>query len=138
MRVVYVDTGALIALIWSRDQAHATVAAHFRRLREAKDTLITCNLVIAETATRLRYDAGLPAALAFRDLIDHATATGQFSIRHADPDLDMRAWALMERHNTRALSFADAAGAVTARDAHAAAVFGLDADFAVLGFALEP
>jgi hypothetical protein len=27
---------------------------------------------------------------------------------------------------------------VTARDASAAAVFGLDADFSVLGFALEP
>lgn len=138
MRVVYVDTSALIALIWRRDRAHASVAAHFGRLRAAKDTLITCNLVIAETATRLRYDAGLRAALAFRDLLDQATASGELSIRHADADLDARAWSLIERHDTRALSFADAAGAVTAKDAGAAAVFGLDADFAVLGFALEP
>ena len=138
MRVVYVDTSALIALIWKRDRAHDRVAAHFRKLRAARDTLITCNLVIAETATRLRYDAGLRAALAFRDLLDHAAASGQFSVRHADADLDARAWALMERFDTRALSFADAAGAVTAKDAGAAAVFGLDADFAVLGFALEP
>ncbi len=44
----------------------------------------------------------------------------------------------MERYADRSLSFADCVGAVTAREARAAAVFGLDADFAVLGFALEP
>lgn len=138
MRVVYVDTSALIALIWRRDRAHDPVAAHFRRLREARDTLITCNLVIAETATRLRYDAGLGAALAFRDLLDQATHSGQFSVRHADAELDARAWAVIAQYDTRALSFVDAVGAVTARDGGAAAVFGLDADFAALGFALEP
>jgi len=44
----------------------------------------------------------------------------------------------MERYADRSLSFADCVGAVTAREARAAAVLGLDADFAVLGFALEP
>ena len=44
----------------------------------------------------------------------------------------------MERFADQTLSFADCAGAVTAREASAAAVFGLDADFTVLGFALEP
>jgi hypothetical protein len=34
--------------------------------------------------------------------------------------------------------FTDCVGAVTARDGSAEAVFGLDVDFAVLGFALEP
>lgn len=44
----------------------------------------------------------------------------------------------MERYGDLTLSFADCAGAVTASEGGAAAVFGLDADFRVLGFALEP
>jgi len=36
------------------------------------------------------------------------------------------------------LSFTDCVGAVTAREARAETVFGLDADFTRLGFALEP
>lgn len=94
--------------------------------------------MLAETATRLRYDAGLPAALAFRDLVDEAIAVERLSVRYADAELEARAWSVMERYRDLALSFADCVGAVTARDANAAAVFGFDRDFAALGFALEP
>jgi predicted nucleic acid-binding protein len=44
----------------------------------------------------------------------------------------------MAKFSERSLSFVDCVGAVTAREGRAAAVFGLDADFSVLGFALEP
>ena len=100
--------------------------------------MLTSNLVLAETATRLRYDAGLSAALTFRDFLQRATDSGRLAVRYNDPDLDREAWALMERYAGRSLSFADCVGAVTAREASAAAVFGLDADFAILGFAVEP
>jgi uncharacterized protein len=138
LRVVYVDTGALIALIWRRDRAHGRVREHYARLREARDALLTSSLVIAETATRLRYDAGLRAALAFRQLVEQAERAGRLNVRRPDADLESRSWDVMERYADRALSFTDCVGAVTARDGSADAVFGLDADFAMLGFALEP
>jgi uncharacterized protein len=114
------------------------VREHYRKLREAGDTLLTSNLVLAETATRLRYDAGLPAALAFRALVEEAVGTHRLTVRYADADLDSRAWDVMEQYADRTLSFADCVGAVTAREARSGVVFGLDADFSVLGFALEP
>ncbi len=137
-RVVYVDTGALIALIWQRDRAHQRIREHYRQLRSSGDTLITSNLVLAETATRLGYDAGLRAALAFHTLVDQAVAANLLGVRYTDAELDGRAWEVMERFSERTLSFVDCVGAVTARDARAVSVFGLDADFSVLGFALEP
>jgi predicted nucleic acid-binding protein len=137
-RIVYVDTGALIALIWQRDRAHQRIRDHYRLLRASGDTLITSNLVLAETATRLRYDAGLAAALAFRALVDQAVHASLLGVRYSDAELDARAWDVLERFSERSLSFVDCVGAVTARDARAATVFGLDADFSVLGFALEP
>jgi predicted nucleic acid-binding protein len=100
--------------------------------------LLTSNLVLAETATRLRYDAGLRAAVAFRALVEEAVGVGLLNVRYADAELDARAWDVMEQYADRTLSFVDCVGAVTAREARAAAVFGLDADFSVLGFALEP
>lgn len=111
---------------------------HYRKLRESRDTLLTSNLVLAETATRLRYDAGLPAAVAFRALSEEAAGGGLLAVRYADAELDGHAWDVMAQYADRALSFVDCVGAVTAREARAAAVFGLDADFTVLGFALEP
>lgn len=94
--------------------------------------------MLAETATRLRYDAGLGAALSFRTLVDEAVDRGGLTLRYSDAELDARAWDVMEQYADRSLSFVDCVGAVTAREGRAAAVFGLDADFSVLGFALEP
>lgn len=138
MRQVYVDSGAFIAILWRRDRDHARMSAHLRRLREAGDGLVTSNLVVAETATRLRYDAGLRPALAFRDLLADAEASGRLAVHYADAQVSRLAWDEMRRFDTLALSLADCVGAVTARRVRADAVFGLDRDFAALGFALEP
>jgi predicted nucleic acid-binding protein len=100
--------------------------------------LLTSNLVVSETATRLRYDAGLPAAIAFRELLEAAVEAGRLIVRHADAELDARAFDLMARYPDLNLSFTDCIGAVTASEGRAAGVFGLDNDFRVLGFALEP
>ena len=121
-----------------RDRDHERIRSRYYELRDAGDIFVTSNLVIAETATRLRYDEGLPATLRFREFLDRVTTVGRLAVRYADAELDAKAWAVMERYADRTLSFADCIGAVVAREARAAAVFGLDADFTVLGFALEP
>jgi len=138
VRVVYADSGAFIALLWRRDRAHELVRDHYTTLREAGDVLLTSDLVVSETATRLRFDAGLAAAVAFRELLAAAVEAGRLLVRHADSELDARAWDLMARYPDLALSFTDCVGAVTATEGRAAAVFGLDNDFRVLGFKLEP
>lgn len=111
---------------------------HYATLRDAGDVLLTSDLVVSETATRLRFDAGLDAALAFRSLLEEAVEAGRVIVRHADAELDARAWDLMERYPGLTLSFTDCVGAVTATEGRAAAVFGLDNDFRALGFSLEP
>jgi predicted nucleic acid-binding protein len=138
VRRVYVDTGAFLALALRRDQHHERVAGHLRRLREERADLVTCEPVLAETATRLRYDDGLTAALRFRDFLDAATGAGLLRVRESDAGLRSEAFAVMARFDGLPLSFADAVGSAVAREVRAACVFGLDADFAVMGFALEP
>ena len=66
--------------------------------------LLTSNLVVSETATRLRYDAGPSAAIAFRGLLEAAVEAGRLIVRHADGAVDSSAWDLMERYPDLTLS----------------------------------
>lgn len=138
MRQLYVDTGALIALIWARDQDHGRMRAHFERLRSDGVALLTSDQVVGETATRLRYDAGLPVATAFHEIVDQATASGGLTVRDSDADLRRRAFEWMQRFDGLRLSYADCVGAAVATERRVDAVLGLDHDFRVMGFTLEP
>ena len=138
MRSVYVDTGAFLALIWQRDRDHQRVASAFRRLRSDGAVLITSEAVVSETATRLRYDAGLASVAAFRSVLDRSEAQRTLRVRSTDALLRGAAFDLMDRYADLRLSFADAVGAAVARDERADAVFALDDDFRALGFTVEP
>lgn len=137
-RTLYTDTGAFLALLYSRDRDHARVRAHFQALRRAGDRLVTGEPVIAETVTRLRYDAGLARVIAFRAVIERSVAGGALAIRESDPHLRRAAFGVLERYADLTLSYADATGAVIAGEGRVHAVFGLDNDFRVMGFPLEP
>jgi predicted nucleic acid-binding protein len=135
---VYVDTGAFIALIWQRDRDHDRVSSAFRNLRGRAVILVTSAAVVSETATRLRYDAGLAAVAAYRSVLDRAEAQRALLIRPTDAVLRGTAFDLMERYADLRLSFADAVGAAVARDEQADTVLALDDDFRALGFTVEP
>jgi predicted nucleic acid-binding protein len=137
-RLLYADTGAFIALVYGRDRAHLTISAHLRSLAAAGDRLITSEPVISETVTRLRYDAGLRRVAAFRDVVQRAVGQNFLSIRESSSGLRRSAFGILEQYEDLRLSYADAVGAVVAREGRADAVFGLDNDFRVMGFVLEP
>lgn len=137
-RLLYVDTGAFIALLYGRDRAHPVVSAHLRELTAAGTRLISSEPVVSETVTRLRYDAGLHRVVAFRAVLQRAIAQGSLTIRESGDDLRRDAFDLLERFADLRLSYADAVGAAIARERRVDAVFGLDNDFRVMGFSLEP
>jgi predicted nucleic acid-binding protein len=138
LRRVYVDSGALIALIWQRDRDHERLARAFRRLRSDGGLLITSEVVVSETATRLRYDAGLTAVAAYRSALDRSEAQRTLRVRPTDAVLRGAAFDLMDRYSDLRLSFADAVGAAVARDERVDAVLALDDGFRALGFTVEP
>lgn len=114
MRLVYADTGAFLALIWSRDRDHHRMRGHYLQLRGAGTRLVTSDPVIGETATRLRYDAGLDAVQAFDQIVEDATAAGSLVVREGDAELRRQAFAWMRRYDGLRLSYADAIGAAVA------------------------
>lgn len=93
---------------------------------------------MSETATRLRYDAGLEAVAAYRSVLERAEAQRSLRVRPTDGVLRGAAFDVMDRYADLKLSFADAVGAAVARDERADAVLALDDDFRALGFTVEP
>lgn len=135
MTTVFVDSGAWIALLKPRDRNHPAAAAYYRR--EAK-RLLTTNYVVDETATRLRYDLGLRAALTFRDLVEEASNRRGLQIAWIDPRLEHEGWQVMEQYADVELSLTDAVSAAVARRRKVQEFFGFDAHFRALGFDVQP
>jgi len=59
-------------------------------------------------------------------------------VQESSPVLRERALELAEHYDTRPLSYADATGAVLARQLGVDAVLGFDGDFRMLGLVLQP
>jgi predicted nucleic acid-binding protein len=135
---VFVDTGAWIALLRKDDAKHMDAARGWARLLRDGARLITSSFVVSESATRLRYDAGLPAALAFRDRIRQAVDRGLLRVVWIDEEVADEGWGVLERYADLALSLTDATSAAIATRLRITDVFTFDADFRPMGFTLHP
>lgn len=135
---VFVDTGAWIALLRRDDTKHADAARGWKRLLRDRARLVTSSFVVSESATRLRYDAGLPAALAFRDRIEQAGDRGLLRVVWVDEEIAGAGWGVMERYADLALSLTDATSAAISTRLRIVDVFTFDADFRPMGFSVYP
>lgn len=100
--------------------------------------MLTTNYVVDESATRLRYDSGLRAALAFRSMLQAAGRTGSLRILWVDPRTEAQGWDLLAGSADVRLSLTDAISAAVARRSRIGRIFGFDEDFRALGFELLP
>jgi predicted nucleic acid-binding protein len=138
VRLLYLDTGYLLALVLRRDRHHEAARTHFQSVRGESVVLVTTDAVLGETFTRLRYDAGVKAVRALRDALDRIEDGGTLRVQESTAELREQALALVEQYDTRPLSYADAVGTVLARQLGVDAVLGFDGDFRMLGLTLEP
>lgn len=138
MKPVVVDTGAWIALL-SRDDQHAPAAAErYRTLSGEGSRLVTTNYIVDETATHLRYGAGLDAALTYRRMLDDSVKARRLRIAWIDETAEREAWRLLEQYRDVTLSLTDATTAVAARRSRIGEIFGFDRDFEALGLVVLP
>lgn len=138
MRQVYVDSGALVALLRPTDRAHRRMLAHFERMQAQGDRLVTTEIVIAETATQLRRDPGLQRAVAFRDALARSTRGGGIRILGTDEALRQRAFAVMEAHPNIPLTYGDCIAVALAANKRVAAIVGVSPALRQLGYTVEP
>ena len=67
--MIFVDTGAWIAVTDASDQYHRQAVEMYSLLKKQRKRFVTTDYVIDEAVTRLMYDAGHPSALRYLDLL---------------------------------------------------------------------
>lgn len=134
--MIFVDTGAWIALSYRNDQHHGESKLIFEKLKTNHEQLITTDYVIDETVTRLRYDLHHAIAVQFLDFLFRAEKTGTLNIIPIDKNLFLETNQLFRKFDSVKLSFTDCTSFVVCQKYKIDEVFAFDHHFRMMNIRL--
>ncbi len=134
--MIFVDTGAWIALSDRSDQHNIDAVKIYDLLKQQRARLLTTDYVIDETTTRLRYDLSHKAAINFLDLMERTEKTGVLSVVRIDEKFFQDAKALFRKFDSAVLSFTDCTSFAVCRKYRVTEAFAFDQHFPMLGISL--
>jgi uncharacterized protein len=127
------DTGALLALMMTKDRHHAAAVEFVRT--QAQTRFLLTNLILSEVVTRLRARSGAAqAADAGRRLL----ASTRYDVVFVDATMTRRALERMEQFRDKRLSLTDCVSFEVVDRFALPAVFGFDRDFRDCGYRMFP
>lgn len=129
--LVFVDSGAWIALFSARDQHHAEADRLFRRAFSKRIQLVTTSLVLAEVHRLLLYRAGSRAADFALKQIDTSSLV---RIEFAGPEHHQGALKWLDKLSGQTLTYTDAVSFAIMQDLRCSVAMSFDHDFLVAGF----
>ena len=135
--MIFLDTGAWIAILNRRDQHHQEAVTIYNMLQHQQARLLTTDYVIDETITRLRYDTNHSLAIMFLDHIEFLVEASVLIIVQIDRELFGEAKALFRQYDTARLSFTDCTSFVVCRDNNVTEAFAFDQHFLLMGIDLR-
>ena len=135
--MIFVDSGAWIALLNRRDQHHDDAVVILNNLGRQNVQLLTTDYVIDETVTWLRYRVSHPVAVQFFDLIGSSRATGVLTLVAIDRFLFQEAERLFRQYNTARLSFTDCTSFAICQQHNISEAFAFDQHFPMVGITLR-
>ena len=131
-RFALIDSSAVIALGEPTDWFHQDAREFFEQ--DPEFIWFTVNTTAHETFTRVRYDTGLPDALARFDFL----RTFRFRLLQFDSQDEKDARVLLAKYHNQRFSFHDALCAVVMLRSGIFRVFSFDSDFWTMGFQVMP
>jgi predicted nucleic acid-binding protein len=136
--MVFVDTGAWIAVMVQADAYHEAAKTCYRRLLSRRLPLVASNYVFDETLTRIRYDAGHAAACRFLDLYEEAEERRLLVTLYVDEDVTRQALQLFRKYSDQEFSFTDCTSFVLMERHAITEAFAFDNHFETMGFLRQP
>lgn len=134
--MIFVDTGAWIALLNRSDQHHREAATVYRSLQQQRSQLLTTDYVLDETITRLRYDTTHALAVMFLERIELLVETGVLTLVEIDNRIFREAIVLFRQYDSAQLSFTDCTSFVVCRENDILEAFAFDQHFSMMGINL--
>jgi len=129
--LVFVDTGAWIALALTRDPLHARAAAAWTMLLGAGAKLHTSVSIVVETFTFLDRNTTREVALTWKDSLSSVARLRLLPSTKRDLE---KAWRHFERADLHKLSAVDAQSFVLMAERRIRVAFAFDGHFAAAGF----
>ncbi len=134
--MIFVDTGAWIALSDRKDQHHGDAVEIYTRLKRQKERLSTTDYLIDETVTRLRYDLSHSVAVKFLDFIERAEETDVLTVIRINETLSQEAKRLFRQYDSAKLSFTDCTSFAVCQMYKISEAFAFDQHFTMVGITL--
>lgn len=128
---LFVDTGALYALMIEADTAHEPVASALDELRAGKTRWVTSDYVLDESATLLNARGFHAQAV---ELLDLVGKTNALQIEWMDPQRFAKARGLFAKYSDQGFSFTDCFSFALMRELKIKKALTKDKHFAVMGF----
>lgn len=137
--MMFVDTGAWVAILASNDQNHAAAVQMQEQLAEQKRPLVTSNYILDETYTLLLLRVGYDVAILFHERLIGMQGGGILQVMQIAEGLQQKAWAVFERFNVdKRWSFTDCTSKVIMDEMGLADAFTFDQHFEQMGFVRHP
>ena len=134
--MIFIDTGAWIALSDRKDQYHRDAIVIYTRLKQKKELLLTTDYIIDETVTRLRYDIGYSTTIKFLDLIERTKKTDVLTVIRIDDNLFQEAKLLFQKYDSVILSFTDCTSFAVCQKYKIRETLAFDQHFSMMGITL--
>lgn len=129
-RVVFVDTGAWVALADADDEYHARAASLYPDLLR-RHLLVTHNLVIAETYILIRRALGHSEAFLFLEKI---SSSPRIQKVYSDQTLEAEAESILGKYKDQDFSYTDAVSFALMAQMQIRQAFAFDHHFSTAGF----
>lgn len=134
--MIFVDTGAWIALSDRKDQYHQRAVTIYHKIKQSNEKLITTDFVIDETSTRLRYDINHPIAQHFLQMMLNAENKSEIEIIYINHSLLEESIQFFSKYDTLTLSFTDCTSFVVCQKRAIHNAFAFDQHFSAAGINL--
>lgn len=135
--MIFVDSGAWIALSDRSDPLHEDAVAILNDLRQQNLQLLTTDYVIDETVTRLRYDSSHLVAIEFFDFIESTKDTGILTVVEIDRSLFQEAERLFRQYDDVKFSFTDCTSFAVCQQHNISEAFAFDQHFPMMRITLR-
>src|SRR3990170_3507010 len=132
---IFVDTGAWVALADEDDAHHGNAIAIYPTLLKSSGSLITTNLVVAESHVIIMNELGHMAAVRF---LDGVNASPRIVKVYSNENIERESEEILRRYDDQDFSYCDSVSFTLMKRQKIKKAFSFDKHFQTMGFVRIP